>query len=123
MANSSFWQRFYRIASTVVLGFVLTVPMPSFAEVVVEEDPSAAAMVGDLLIARPIGLGITVLGSLAYVVSLPFTLAGGNSKEAAETLMIGPARSTFMRCLGCTKTGRKVDQDEQDAMDAEKTED
>jgi hypothetical protein len=50
---------------------------------------------------------MTVLGTATYIVSLPFTLAGGNSAEAAETLVVGPARATFVRCLGCTKTGRK----------------
>ena len=35
------------------------------------EDPGMFAMVGDLLIARPIGAAITTVGAAAFVVSLP----------------------------------------------------
>jgi hypothetical protein len=62
-------------------------------------------MVGDLLIARPIGAVMTVGGTAAWLVSLPFTLLAGHAGEAAETLMVGPAEATFMRCLGCRETG------------------
>ncbi len=37
--------------------------------------------------------------------SLPFTLLAGHAGEAAETLIIGPGESTFMRCLGCRNPG------------------
>lgn len=71
------------------------------------ETPSAGAMTSDLLIVRPLGLVATVLGTGVFVVSLPFTLAGGNMIDAGKTLVVGPAVTTFVRCLGCTKPGRK----------------
>ena len=46
---------------------------------------------------------------------LPFTLMAGHASEAAETLMLGPAQATFVRCLGCRNpgyTGRDTDQSE-----------
>ena len=46
----------------------------------------------------------TVVGTVVYTVMLPFTLLGGNEDEAAETLVKTPARTTFLRCLGCTPT-------------------
>ncbi len=95
-----------KVVYVLAMTFLLSLPNLSFAQAV-EEKPSAMAMIGDLLIARPFLLAITAVGSTAYVVSLPFTLAGGNSREAAETLVIRPAASTFVRCLGCTKVGRK----------------
>ena len=73
----------------------------------VEEDPSALAMTADLVLVRPAMLGITVIGSALWLVSLPFSAAGGNAKQAADTLVIGPAKTTFVRCLGCTRTGYK----------------
>jgi len=75
----------------------------------VEEKPGALAMTGDLVIARPLLLVTTVVGTAAYIVSLPFSLAGGNAKEAGETLVVGPAKATFMRCLGCKQSGYKKD--------------
>ena len=62
-------------------------------------------MAADLVIARPVGVVLTVVGTAAFIVSLPFTLLAGNASDAAEQLMIAPASSTFMRCLGCTQTG------------------
>jgi hypothetical protein len=63
-------------------------------------------MTGDLLIARPLGIVVTTLGTAAFIVSLPFSAAGGNVEQAADTLVKGPARETFVRCLGCRTAGR-----------------
>jgi hypothetical protein len=84
---------------------LLAVPQQAAAQNAVDESPSAGAMVGDLLIARPIGAVMTVGGTAAWLVSLPFTLLAGHAGEAAETLMVGPAEATFMRCLGCRESG------------------
>lgn len=91
-----------------VLSLALVAPQIGLAQAV-EEDPSALAMVGDAIIARPLGVVFTAIGAVAYVVTLPFSLAGGNAKEAGETLVVGPARATFVRCLGCTKPGYRRD--------------
>ena len=61
---------------------------------------SAEAMVADVLIARPIGMATTVVGSAIYVVSLPFSLLGGNEKQAREKLVKEPTEFTFKRPLG-----------------------
>ena len=83
--------------------FVL--PQTLWAQGSIDETPSAGAMAGDLVVARPIGLVLTVAGTAAFIVSLPFTLLAGSASEAAETLMVGPAKTTFVRCLGCTNDG------------------
>jgi len=44
---------------------------------------------------------------VVYVASLPIALLGGNAKEVGRTLVIEPASETFVRCLGCTRLGRK----------------
>ena len=90
------------------LALVLLVPQMAYSQAV-EEEPSAVAMAGDLVLARPLLLGTTVVGTVLYVVSLPFSLAGGNAKEAGKTLVVGPALATFVRCLGCTRSGYKKD--------------
>jgi hypothetical protein len=64
-------------------------------------------MTGDLLVGRPLLLGATIVGTAVYLVTLPFSLAGGNATEAGKTLVLGPAKSTFIRCLGCTRSGYK----------------
>ncbi|MEM6580715.1 MAG: hypothetical protein AAF699_05560 [Pseudomonadota bacterium] len=71
----------------------------------VQEDPNGFAMLGDLVVARPIGLVLTAGGTALWLVSLPFTLLAGNASQAADTLILGPGEQTFMRCLGCTQSG------------------
>ncbi|HDZ39066.1 MAG TPA: hypothetical protein ENH62_12395 [Marinobacter sp.] len=75
---------------------------------VIEESPSALAMAGDAVFVRPVLLATTIVGSVVYLVSLPFSLLGGNAEEAGEVLVVGPAKATFVRCLGCTTSGRKA---------------
>ncbi len=77
----------------------------------VDEDPSALAMTTDLVVVRPVMLAATVVGSAVWLVSLPFSAAAGNAMQAADTLVVGPAETTFFRCLGCTRTGYRVDHD------------
>lgn len=70
-------------------------------------EPNMLKMGADLLIARPVLLGFTVLGSALYLISLPFSAAGGNLGQASEVLVVGPARATFKRCLGCANSDEK----------------
>jgi hypothetical protein len=83
----------------------MLVPQVLWAQEAIDESPNEWAMVGDLLVARPIGVVLTVGGAAAWLVSLPFTLLAGNASEAAGTLIGGPVESTFMRCLGCRNPG------------------
>jgi hypothetical protein len=39
-------------------------------------------------------------GSVVFVLSLPFSALGGNVGEAADKLVVDPARYTFVRPLG-----------------------
>lgn len=74
-----------------------------------DEKPSALAMTGDALFARPALLAMTAVGGAVYLASLPFSLLGGNAGEAGDVLVIEPAKATFVRCLGCTMAGRQND--------------
>ena len=65
-----------------------------------DKEDIGPAMVGDLLFARPIGLVGTLAGATVFVVSLPFTLLGGNVVEAANSLVVEPVKFTFFRPLG-----------------------
>jgi len=89
----------------VLLFLSLLVASPVWAQSSIDERPNAFKMTGDLLVARPIGLAITAVGTAAFVVSLPFTAMAGSVSESAETLVLGPAEATFVRCLGCLEPG------------------
>ena len=95
-----------RRATAALLIGCLMLPQALWAqEGPVDEDPNPAAMVGDFFVARPLGLVMTAGGTALWLISLPFTLLSGHANEAAEALMLGPAETTFMRCLGCRNTG------------------
>ena len=70
-------------------------------------------MAVDLVVARPLGIVVTSVGAAVFLVSLPFSAAGGNVDNASEKLVLGPARETFVRCLGCRTAGRYVEVDTQ----------
>lgn len=73
------------------------------------EEPSTGAMMADLVVARPVGLVVTALGTATFLVGLPFIMAGGNLVESGEKLVVGPAQETFNRCLGCKNSGWRGD--------------
>lgn len=71
--------------------------------------PKAYSMVGDLIIARPLLIGATIIGAGLFVISLPFSAAGGNIGEAGKALVVEPGKEAFVRCLGCTMSGYRRD--------------
>lgn len=95
-----------RVVGGVLLLTMMTAVLPASAEELnddqVNQRPTALAMFGDVVLARPMLLVGTVGGTALFLASLPFTVMGGKVKEAAETLVVGPAHATFIRCLGCT---------------------
>ena len=93
-----------------ILAAMLMFALPMHAQAQeIDETPSAAAMAFDGLIVRPLTLVATAIGTVIWVATLPFSLLGGNAGDAAEVLVITPAKATFIRCLGCSSSGRKVE--------------
>ncbi|HEY8329827.1 MAG TPA: multidrug transporter [Pseudomonas sp.] len=80
------------------------------------EAPPAYAMVGDLLVARPLLIAGTIIGAAVFIVSLPFSALGGNVPEAADALIGTPGREAFVRCLGCTSAEKPYRQAQQDSQ-------
>ena len=66
----------------------------------VHEEPTAGTMLADTFMVRPFMLVSTVIGTAAFIVTLPFSLLGGNAGEAGKTLVVEPAAYTFVRPLG-----------------------
>ena len=86
-----------------MVSILLAAPLASTAlaeEYFEKEDPSGGMMIADAVFVRPIGLAATVIGSVFYVVTLPFSLMGENPGEAGVALVKEPAEYTFSRPLG-----------------------
>jgi hypothetical protein len=96
-----------RALATITLLVASVTATPSFAEEMddqINQRPSTGAMVLDAVVARPMLLAMTLGGTAVFVATLPFSALGGNVEESAKALVIGPAKTTFTRCMGCTST-------------------
>jgi hypothetical protein len=67
---------------------------------VLDNDVSGEAMAADFFIIRPLGIVTSVLGTAVFIVSLPFSALGGNTKTACRKLVQDPFNFTFQRPLG-----------------------
>jgi len=51
----------------------------------------------DLIVARPIGVVVGILGTAVFVVSLPFTIPTGGVSDAANMFIVQPFQFSFTR--------------------------
>ena len=63
-------------------------------------DVSAEAIIADGLLLRPAGVAATIVGTLAFVVILPFSIPTKSVNKAAQKLIMDPVNYTFVRPLG-----------------------
>lgn len=97
----SFWKRAVLVLT---MAASLSVSVQALAAQQFSESRRTQATALDVIVARPLGILVTGAGALLFAVSLPFSALGGNVGEAAEVLVVKPARETFARCLGCTSS-------------------
>jgi hypothetical protein len=62
--------------------------------------PSSAVMAFDGVIGRPLGLATTIVGTAAFLITLPVTIPSESTAEAAWGLVGRPGGWTFVRPLG-----------------------
>lgn len=91
-----------QIAAIFATTLVLSTPALATNPQAIYENPDFGAMTADLLITRPITLATTIVGSAIFLLSSPFAWLGDNLDQTGETLVKGPFRATFSRCLGCS---------------------
>lgn len=63
-------------------------------------DDNSLEAVADVTLVRPGCFLATALGSVAFVVALPFAASSGSIKKTADTLIVHPAQATFTRPVG-----------------------
>ena len=87
---------------SVALSLSIMIVLPSISSAGrIDEPPTPAAMIGDVLM-RPVMAGVTLVGGGLFLATLPFSLPGGNAGQAGDVLFVKPFKATFLRCLGCT---------------------
>lgn len=71
-------------------------------------DVSAEAIIADGLLLRPAGVVATIVGTLAFVVILPFSIPTKSVDKAAQKLIVDPAKYTFVRPLGQIESAKPM---------------
>lgn len=82
--------------AVLVLCALVASTAPAFAE----PPKDGMAIVADVLLVRPVGLVAGVLGSVMFVVSLPFSIPSDSVGTAGKLLVSDPFEFTFKRPLG-----------------------
>ena len=86
-----------------VIAALICVPFASSAqaqEYFEAKEPGGGAMMYDMVVVRPVGLVATAVGSVFWLISLPFSASGDNTETATKKLVKEPAAYTFKRPLG-----------------------
>ncbi|MGP5550516.1 hypothetical protein ACTXNE_07485 [Psychrobacter namhaensis] len=95
-------QKIFTVAAS--LSLLAASMQPALAAIEIDETdfgPSYETMVVDTVVGKPLQLVNAVAGTAAYLVSLPFSLIGGNADQAQQKLFVEPW-DAMGRCLGCT---------------------
>ena len=67
------------------------------------ETRATLSVTADALLVRPVALGMTAAGTLAFTFALPLTALTNSIDETAASWVRKPAYHAFQRCLGCVK--------------------
>lgn len=92
------------IAAIISSSCILAIIQPASAAIEIDETdfgPSYGTMVVDTVVGKPLQLVTAIAGTATYLVSLPFSLIGGNADQAQQKLFVEPW-DAMARCLGCT---------------------
>ncbi len=92
------------ITAIISASCVTAIMQPATAAIEIDETdfgPSYGTMAVDTVVGKPLQLVTAIAGTAAYVVSLPFSLIGGNADQAQQKLFVEPW-DAMSRCLGCT---------------------
>ena|GEM_PF-1254578 len=97
IAQKALWEESMRkIAFVLAIALLLSMVSPLAAE-----EDKGAEMIVDAFVLRPAGLAATIIGSCAFILSLPFSSSDKEAqKEAAYWMVERPAHYTFCRPLG-----------------------
>ncbi len=85
------------IAALICVPFATSAQAQEYFEA---KEPGGGAMMYDMVVVRPIGIVATAVGSVFWLISLPFSASGDNTDTATKKLVKEPAAYTFKRPLG-----------------------
>jgi hypothetical protein len=91
--EDSFMKR--KLIAFLVIFALITSAAPAMARDIDEAD-----IIADALFVRPVSLAATVVGSVIFVVALPFSIPSGSVGTVGQEIVVAPAKYTFIRPMG-----------------------
>ena len=91
------------VSAVAAVCMLLTTSLVRADQYATDVPPTGEAMAGDLILVRPLGLVATILGTVGFIVALPFTIPSGSVGSSAKVFIVEPAQYTFTRPLGQTQ--------------------
>lgn len=90
----------YALATALALGPITLRAQDGRSGLDAAIDDKGAEMLLDVAVVRPLSLATTIVGMGLWVVSLPFSIPGGNMNEVGKEFIYKPGEYTFGRALG-----------------------
>ena len=92
-----------KLILSVAISVITVCPTIGFSEEMINQAPTNFEMAADAVLVRPLLVVASAVGTALFIVTLPFSIIGGNVSEAADVLVVQPVDGLMFRCLGCTK--------------------
>ncbi len=91
-----------KLITVLSLAALLTLPatITPASDMTDYEETDGTAIVLDVLIARPLGIASLALGTVIFIVALPYTIPSWTIGRTADKLVADPFRFTFLRPVG-----------------------
>lgn len=83
-----------------LIAFLVIFALITSAVPVVAGEIDEADIIADALVVRPVSFASIVLGSVIFVVALPFSIPTGSVDTVGRHVVVAPYRYTFVRPLG-----------------------
>lgn len=84
-----------KLIAFLVIFALITAAAPAMAGEIDEAD-----IIADALVVRPVSFAAMLVGSVIFVVALPFSIPSGSVGTVGQELVVTPAKYTFVRPLG-----------------------
>ncbi len=84
-----------KLIAFLVIFALITAAVPAMAGEIDEAD-----IIADALVVRPVSFAAMLVGSVIFVVALPFSIPSGSVGTVGQEIVVTPAKYTFVRPLG-----------------------
>ena len=83
-----------------LIAFLVAFSLITSAVPVMAGEIDEADIIADALVVRPVSFAAMLVGSVIFVVALPFSIPSGSVGTVGQEIVVTPAKYTFVRPLG-----------------------